>query len=98
MSVWPWRWVDEGLKLIPELTFLRDFHVTQSGILAASAFGGMKDVKVMDVMHPASVPERMRGSKGYRAKQLGSAAAERDFKTLVQCGLVSQFVFDALTN
>ncbi len=68
--------------------------------MAASAFGGMKDVKVTDLMHPGAVPESLRkaGGRGWRAKRLESEAAERDFRLAVKCGLVGQFVFDAVTN
>lgn len=88
-----------ALTLLPELNFLRDFHVTQAGVMAASAFGGMKDAKTVDYMHPGSVPEAIgKGGGGqWRIHGLDSEAAEQDFRLAVRLGLVSQTVFAALT-
>lgn len=98
MSVWTWERVQKALKLIPELNFLRDFHVTQAGVMAASAFGGMKDAKTIDFMHPGSLPDgAKRQGSTWEAFRLESKAAQADFRIAVSLGMVSQHVFDALT-
>lgn len=88
-----------ALDLLPDLYFIRDFTVTQAGIMAASAMGGMKQgVKVIDFMHPASLPDgAARQGASWSAFRLESKAAEADFKVAMQMGLVSQHVFDCLT-
>lgn len=67
--------------------------------MAASAMGGMKQgVKVIDFMHPASLPDgAARQGTSWSAFRLESKAAEKDFKTAVGLGLVSQHLFDCLT-
>ncbi|KEF35465.1 hypothetical protein RDMS_01545 [Deinococcus sp. RL] len=98
MGLWPWEWAREALELVPELQFLRDWHVTQAGILAASAMGAKIDKQAHELMHPAAVPESMRTARGWKASFLDSAAAETDLRLAVRCGYVSQHVFDCLTT
>lgn len=85
--------------MLPELYFLRDFHVTQAGIMAASAMGGMKQgVKVIDFMHPGSLIDgATRQGTSWQIYHLDSKAAEADLKTAIRLGLVSQYIFDVFT-
>lgn len=99
MGLWTWARATEGLKLIPELSYLSNWHVTQAGILAATAMGAKIEKPTHELMHPAAVPEKLRGSgRGWQAKFLDSETAERDFRLAVRGGFVSQHVFDCLTT
>lgn len=98
VDLWPWERVAEALKLIPELGFLQNWHVTQAGILAASGMGAKIEKAAHELMHPAAVPESMRTARGWKASFLDSAAAEADLRLAVRCGYVSQHVFDSLTT
>lgn len=91
MGLWPWGRVHEALSLIPDLLFLRDFHVTQAGIMAASAMGAKIEKHAHELMHPGSLPESMRGmgqGGGLRLRLKGGQ--ERDFRLALTLGLVSQ--------
>lgn len=100
MDLWTWERTIKALELLPALHYVRDFHVTQAGIMAMGAFGGVKDMRVHDVMHPASLPANVREQRGgsiWRAAVLESAPAEHSLRLAVKLGLVSQDVFAALT-
>lgn len=101
VGLWTWVRAVKGLELVPELSFLRDYHVTQAGIMAMSAFGGMKEgTQVTTFMHPGSVPKALKQNtgRGWKAPVLDSETAEKQFKLAVLLGLVSQDVFNAVAS
>lgn len=67
--------------------------------MLAASMGGMKQgAKVMDFMHPGSIPDgAARQGTSWTAFRLESKAAETDFRLAVGMGLVSQHLFDCLT-
>lgn len=83
----PWRQIEACLNLVPEWEFKQGYHVTQSGILAASAFGGLKDVRVTDLLAPWARLEEMEKA-GVRLTLKGQQAA--DFRLALRQHLVSQ--------
>lgn len=80
--------IDACLKLLPEWEYKLGYHVTQAGIMAASAFGGLKDAKITDYLAGWATPEGAGKPGEIRLRLKGQEAT--DFRLALRCGMVSQ--------
>lgn len=79
------------------IEFRRHAHSAQLAYIMAATMGGAKDAKMADYVLGYARVSRMGEGSGWRADCLESPAAQRDLALAVQLGLVSQYVFSALT-
>lgn len=93
----PWPVTSGLLARLSMIEFRRHAHTALVAQVAAQAFGGAKDAKLTDFLLTYAITSDKSG-KGWTAEVLDSPKAEAEFKLAVLLGLVSQDVFNAVTN